>query len=153
MRMSLLSIRVGRGHSREAEDLTAEYLGRVRSPFSAEARVFRSEALLLEAVAAERRSGAAEVWLADSRGQTFSSEQFANTIRKLQEAGKRTLLLAIGPADGWSETSRESLAKQGRLVSLGTMTLPHELARIVFAEQLYRATTILAGHPYHLGHD
>lgn len=150
VKLLLYSVRAGRGHSREAEALTAEYLKRVRSPFAAEARVFRTEALLLEAVAAERKAAATAVWLLDSRGKAMSSEDWAAALRGAQDAGRRALVLAIGPADGWSEAAR---AVEHRLVSLGPMTLPHELARIVAAEQMYRATTILAGHPYHLGHE
>jgi 23S rRNA (pseudouridine1915-N3)-methyltransferase len=59
------------------------------------------------------------------------------------------LVLAIGPADGWSAATRK---RANLLLSLGRMTLPHQLARIVLAEQVYRALTILAGHPYHSGH-
>ena len=153
MRLALYSVRAGRGHSCEAEALTQEYLRRIRSPFQAEARVFRTEAALLEAVEADRRAGAAEVWLADARGKVFSSEQFARAIQRVQESAKRTLCFLIGPADGWSDAAGSARASGGRLISLGPMTLPHELARIVLAEQMYRATTILAGHPYHLGHE
>ena len=58
-------------------------------------------------------------------------------------------MLAIGPPDGWS-TAAHSSAKL--LLSLGAMTLPHELALVILAEQTYRALTILAGFPYHSGH-
>jgi 23S rRNA (pseudouridine1915-N3)-methyltransferase len=58
-------------------------------------------------------------------------------------------VLAIGPADGWSAEARQ---RADLLLSLGRMTLPHQLARVVLAEQVYRAFTILAGHPYHSGH-
>ena len=56
------------------------------------------------------------------------------------------MAFVIGGADG---LGKDVLAKAARLVSLGPMTLPHGLARIVLAEQIYRAATILAGHPYH----
>ena len=150
MKLLLFSVRAGRGYSREAEALTAEYLKRRHTPFAAEARVFKPEALLLEAVAAERKAGATAVWLADSRGKPLSSEDWAAGLQAAQNGGKRTLVVSIGPADGWSEAARSG---ECRTVSLGPMTLPHELARIVIAEQMYRATTILAGHPYHLGHE
>jgi 23S rRNA (pseudouridine1915-N3)-methyltransferase len=57
------------------------------------------------------------------------------------------IVFAIGPASGWSDRPQAQT-----VLSLGPMTLPHELARLVLAEQLYRAFTILAGHPYHIGH-
>jgi len=59
------------------------------------------------------------------------------------------LVLAIGPADGWSPAAR---ARADLLLSFGRITLPHELAAVVAAEQLYRALTIRAKHPYHCGH-
>jgi 23S rRNA (pseudouridine1915-N3)-methyltransferase len=65
------------------------------------------------------------------------------------ERGTQELVLAIGPADGWSATAR---SRAQTTLSLGKMTLPHELARVVVAEQLYRAFTILNHHPYHGGH-
>jgi len=58
-------------------------------------------------------------------------------------------VFAIGPASGFSEETRRSA---NMMLSLGKMTLPHELARVVLLEQLYRAFTILKGHPYHLSH-
>ena len=59
------------------------------------------------------------------------------------------LLFAIGGSDGFSEEARR---RARFILSLGKMTLPHELARVVLLEQLYRAFTILKNHPYHLGH-
>jgi 23S rRNA (pseudouridine1915-N3)-methyltransferase len=104
--------------------------------------------------AAERSPGqggrpAAVLWLFDSRGDLLTSEQFAEGLGRLRDAGTQRLMLAIGPADGWSGAA---LARADRKLSLGRMTLPHELARVVVAEQVYRAFTILAGHPYHRGH-
>ena len=58
-------------------------------------------------------------------------------------------VLAIGPANGWAAAARDAADMR---LSLGAMTLPHELAALVLAEQVYRASTILQGHPYHLGH-
>ena len=59
------------------------------------------------------------------------------------------MILAIGPADGWSP---KAIQDSDLRLSFGPMTLPHALARLVLAEQVYRAATILGGHPYHLGH-
>ena len=59
------------------------------------------------------------------------------------------MMFAIGPADGFSE---DAMRLAGIRLSLGKMTLAHELARVVMLEQIYRAYTILKGHPYHLGH-
>ena len=85
----------------------------------------------------------------DSRGEQMSSEELAQFVAQHQNRGTGSLLFAIGPANGWSE---ETLTVASDKLSLGRMTLPHELARVVLLEQLYRAFTILKGHPYHLGH-
>jgi 23S rRNA (pseudouridine1915-N3)-methyltransferase len=87
--------------------------------------------------------------LLDSRGKEFSSEQFAKFLGDYQDRNPLLLILAIGGADGFSEEMR--VAAQ-YTISLGKMTLAHELARVVLLEQVYRAFTILKGHPYHSGH-
>jgi 23S rRNA (pseudouridine1915-N3)-methyltransferase len=87
--------------------------------------------------------------LLDSRGTAFSSEELAAWLGTRRDSGQQMIVFAIGPPSGWSERA----PKQAQtLLSLGRITLAHELARLVLAEQLYRAFTILAGHPYHTGH-
>ncbi len=85
----------------------------------------------------------------DSRGKQFSSEEFARFLGDYQDCNPLPLVLAIGPADGFSEAARKAAQ---HTISLGRMTLAHELARVVLLEQVYRAFTILKGHPYHSGH-
>jgi 23S rRNA (pseudouridine1915-N3)-methyltransferase len=87
--------------------------------------------------------------LLDPRGRQFSSGDFALWMGRMRDEGQQRLVFAIGPADGWTDTERE---RANLLLSLGPMTLPHELARVVLSEQIYRAFTILSGHPYHTGH-
>jgi 23S rRNA (pseudouridine1915-N3)-methyltransferase len=82
----------------------------------------------------------------DARGQMLPSEAFAGLIGKVRDSGAKTAAILIGGADGLGP---DVLAKANAKVSFGAITLPHQLARIVLAEQLYRAATILAGHPYH----
>lgn len=84
----------------------------------------------------------------DRAGTQLSSEGFAVRLGKFRDSGTDGLAFVIGGADG---LGGEVLAKADMRLSLGAMTLPHGLARIVLAEQLYRAETILAGHPYHRG--
>ncbi len=82
----------------------------------------------------------------DEHGKTRTSEQLAHHIAALRDDGVRDLVLAIGGADGHQS---DLLTAANERLSLGPMTLPHELARCILAEQLYRAVTILAKHPYH----
>jgi len=82
----------------------------------------------------------------DERGRALSSTAFADTLRELAEAGEPRATFLIGGPDGLDR----DLLKQARLqLSLSAMTLPHGLARILLAEQIYRAVTIMSGHPYH----
>ena len=110
---------------------------------------FRDEELLLAWIA--RQSGRTQpvAVLLDSRGRTMSSEAFAAWIGARRDEGTQHLIFAIGPASGWSDAARK---KAQLLLSFGPMTLAHAIARIVLAEQIYRAVTILTGHPYHGGH-
>ena len=79
-------------------------------------------------------------------GKSLSSEAFARLLAKHRDDGTQGLAFLVGGADGLGE---QALAKADLVLSLVPMTLPHGLARIVLAEQIYRAVTILAGHPYH----
>lgn len=96
---------------------------------------------LLEAAAA----GSALILL-DETGSALGSEAFAAKLGQFRDSGHRQALLAIGGADGHDPDLR---AKASLTLSFGVMTWPHQLVRIMLAEQLYRATTILSGHPYH----
>lgn len=81
----------------------------------------------------------------DERGVRWSTQDLADHLRQWREDG-RDVAFVIGSADGLHPDVK---AKALAVVSLSAMTLPHGLARIVLAEQVYRATSILAGHPYH----
>lgn len=85
----------------------------------------------------------------DAGGRTLSSEAFANLIARHRDDGVKAMAFLIGGPDGHGG---DVLNMAHLKLSLGPMILPHGLARIVLAEQLYRATTILSGHPYHKGH-
>lgn len=147
--ISLLSVRPGGSPTPQVEALQERYLRRCGPVFTTATKIFRSADALLTSAAEMRRQGAAALWLADLGGLGLTSEDFAERLRQSRDSGLRHLMLAIGPADGWSAEAR----KQADLrLSLGPMTLPHELAALVLAEQIYRASTILQGHPYHLGH-
>lgn len=87
----------------------------------------------------------AHVVALDGRGKPWSSEELAEQLAKWRMAG-RDLAFLIGGPDGHAD---KVLARADQRWSLGPLTLPHMLVRLVLAEQLYRATTIMAGHPYH----
>jgi 23S rRNA (pseudouridine1915-N3)-methyltransferase len=82
----------------------------------------------------------------DARGRTLGSEAFARLLAEKRDGGTEVAGILIGGPDGLSDGVRAAAHLR---LSLGVMTLPHGLARIVIAEQLYRAATILSGHPYH----
>ena len=82
----------------------------------------------------------------DERGQALSSIEFAKKLEGWRDAGKREARFLIGAADGHDEEQRRSA---DLLLSFGPATWPHLLVRAMLAEQLFRATSILANHPYH----
>ena len=84
--------------------------------------------------------------LLDERGKDLSSEDFAAILERWRDDGMRECRFVLGAADGHSEEERR---ESDLLLAFGSATWPHLLARAMLAEQLYRATTILAGHPYH----
>jgi len=135
------------------ETLTRLYLDRTQPYIRTESEVFATEASFLAWLT--RQSGRVPILpvLLDSRGRQLSSRELATWLGARRDQGAQHIVFAIGPPDGWSASSRElACMHSGLLLSFGPITMPHELARLVLAEQLYRACTILAGHPYHSGH-
>jgi len=90
----------------------------------------------------------AAVVLLDSRGDNLESIDFASQISKWRANGRPATVFVIGGADGLAPNLRD---KADLRISFGSATWPHQLVRVMLLEQLYRATTILAGHPYHRG--
>ena len=89
---------------------------------------------------------AGKLLVLDPRGRNLSSEDLARRIGEGREDGLAALSVVIGGADGSSEALRQ---RADTLIAFGTATFPHQLVRVMLAEQIYRATTILSGHPYH----
>ena len=112
-----------------------------RRPLPAPALKAREAELLLGAVPA----GALLIAL-DGRGKVLSSEDLAKQLAAWRERAPKALAFTIGGADGLDDSL---LTKADFTLSLGPMTWPHMLVRVMLAEQLYRASAILAGHPYH----
>ena len=151
---------IGKTKEPAIQALTEEYLKRISRYVQVEGMALRDEAALLAMcgragksppLARTARSGAPKstLVLMDSRGKEYSSEQFARFLGDYQDRNPLPLILAVGGADGFSDEAR---AAAQHTISLGKMTLAHELARVVLLEQVYRAFTILKGHPYHSGH-
>jgi 23S rRNA (pseudouridine1915-N3)-methyltransferase len=138
---------IGKTKDPAIQSLTTEYLKRIARYVEVEGIPLADEAALLKL--RDKSRPAPTLVLLDSRGKQLSSEEFAKFLENHQDRNPQPLVLAIGPADGFSDATRKAAHT---ILSLGKMTLPHELARIVLLEQIYRAFTILKGHPYHSGH-
>ena len=147
--MKLTIAWIGKTKNPAIQSLTDEYVKRLRQFAEVAGLSLKDEAALLKLCGRDGRGARSGLILFDSRGKQLSSEEFARFLRERQERNPAPLVFAIGPADGFSETA---LKQADSAVSLGKMTIAHELARIVVLEQIYRAFTILKGHPYHLGH-
>ncbi|MBB6181549.1 23S rRNA (pseudouridine(1915)-N(3))-methyltransferase RlmH [Pseudorhizobium flavum] len=158
MRISLFA--VGRLKSGPEKDLASRYLERFSKAGPAvgleflrlievpESRASNADTRKKEEAAILQKSlpeGGLLVLL-DERGKSLDSESFAQMIGRFNDSGKRDMLIAIGSADGLDP---ELQSRADAVVNLGIMTWPHQLVRILIAEQLYRAVTIIAGHPYH----
>ena len=139
------------GKTKEAaiQTLTDEYLKRLTRYVDVQGTTLKDESALLKLCGREAHPVRHTLVLLDSRGKQLSSEELAVFLGNYPDRNPLPLLFVIGPADGFTTETRQ---EANLLLSLGKMTLAHELARVVLLEQLYRAFTILKGHPYHLGH-
>lgn len=149
--MSIAIVAVGRLKSGSERTLIDTYIKRIpwpiaeieieeRRPLTGRERTAREGDLLLQAIP----EGALVVAL-DSAGRTLTSNAFAKKLEAWRASG-RVLAFVIGGAEGLSPPV---LARADETLSLSAMTWPHALARVLLAEQLYRAHAILSGHPYH----
>jgi len=140
---------IGKTKSPAIQALTDEYLKRLSHYAETEGVTLKDEDALLKLSAADARPTKHVLVLLDSNGKQLSSQDLSKFLGDHQDRNPLPLLFAIGPANGFSDEARQSATL---VLSLGKMTLAHELARVVVLEQLYRGFTILKGHPYHLGH-
>ena len=151
--MRLTIVAMGRARGGPEAALVADYLGRAgrtgralglsgASLTEVEPRRGQTESQALDRALPE---GAVLVVL-DERGQMLDSPGFATRLAGWRDAGRREVALAIGGADGHDPAL---LGRADLVLSFGPMVWPHMLARAMLAEQIYRATAILAGTPYH----
>ena len=137
------------GPTGPAAELLELYIARSARYTPCTLQIFPTEDKFLYSLANSATRTRPTLLVADSRGQQLTSEDLASILGTSQDTGIQHLILAIGPASGWSPAA---LAVASRTIAFGRITLPHELAVVVAAEQIYRALTIRAGHPYHSGH-
>jgi 23S rRNA (pseudouridine1915-N3)-methyltransferase len=140
---------IGKTKEPAIQALTSEYAGRIQRYVDFQGLAFPSEPAFLKWVQKKAGRAAGALVLLDARGQAMSSEELAAFVEDHQTRNSLPLTFAIGPADGFSEDTHRHAS---RLLSLSRLTLPHELARVVLLEQIYRAFTIIHRHPYHVGH-
>jgi 23S rRNA (pseudouridine1915-N3)-methyltransferase len=141
--MKLRLLMLGKTRREEARALLDDYIARIRHYSDIEVTELRDAGPA--ALRKLKLDSSATIVLLDAAGKQFTSQQFARWLGDLRDRGTRELVFLCGHAEGFPADLRAG-AKQK--ISLSTLTMPHEFARVVLAEQIYRAFAILAGHPY-----
>lgn len=141
--MKIRLVMLGKTRREEVRALLEDYIARIRR--YAETEIHEVRDASPTALKKLKIEPGAAVVLLDAGGKQFTSQQFAHWLGELRDRGVRDLVFFCGDADGFPPELRAA-AKQK--ISLSTFTMPHEFARVVLAEQIYRAFAILAGHPY-----
>ncbi len=141
--MKICLVMLGKTRRREIQTLLDDYLGRISRYCQIETAELRDASPA--ALRKLRFDSSAAIVLLDAAGKQFTSQQFARWLAEQRDRNTRELVFLCGDAEGFpEELRRQAQAK----LALSSLTMPHELARVVLAEQLYRAFAILAGHPY-----
>jgi 23S rRNA (pseudouridine1915-N3)-methyltransferase len=133
---------LGKTRRPEMRAVLDDYVKRIGHQSPIEVTEVRDATAALKKIDADR---AAVVVLLDAAGKSFSSEAFAKWLAEQRDRGTRELIFLCGDADGFPDTLRQRAHQK---MSLSAMTFSHELARVMLAEQLYRAFAILSGSPY-----
>ena len=141
--MKIRLIMLGKTRREEARSLIDDYAARIRHYAEIEITELRDAGPA--ALRKLKLDSSATIVLLDAAGKQVTSQQFAKWLGDLRDRGVRELAFLCGDAEGFPAELRAG-AKQK--ISLSTLTMPHEFARVVLAEQIYRAFAILAGHPY-----
>jgi 23S rRNA (pseudouridine1915-N3)-methyltransferase len=133
---------LGKTRRPELHALLDDYVKRIGRYTPIEVAEVRDESAARKKLDADR---AATVILLDAAGKTFDSEAFAKWLGELRDRGSRELIFLCGDAEGFPDGLCQRAQQK---ISLGAMTFSHELARVMLAEQIYRAFAILSGSPY-----
>ena len=141
--MKIRLVMLGKTHNAALRALIDEYVKRTQRFTPAEITELRETSPA--ALRKLKFDSASTIVLLDAAGKQFTSAQFAKWLGDSRDRGMREMIFLCGDAEGFPDEIRAS-AKQK--ISLTTLTMPHEFARVLLAEQIYRAFTILAGHPY-----
>ena len=141
--MKIRLLMLGKTRREEARALLHDYTLRIRHYADVEVTELREASPA--ALRKLKLDSNATIVLLDAAGKQFTSQQFAKWLGDLRDRGTRELVFLCGDAEGCPADLRAA-AKQK--LSLSTLTMPHEFARVVLTEQIYRAFAILAGHPY-----
>ncbi len=141
--MKIRLLMLAKTRRREIRTLLDDYLARIRHYAEIETTELGE---FTPAALRKLKFSPAAVWvLLDAAGKQLTSQQFARWLGDLRERGTRELVLLCGAAGGFPPELSENVTLR---LSLSTLTLPHELARVVLAEQIYRAFAILHRQPY-----
>jgi len=141
--MKIRLLMLGKTRREEARALLDDYTVRIRHYADVEVTELREASPA--ALRKLKLDSKATIVLLDAAGKQFTSQQFAKWLGDFRDRGTRELVFLCGDAEGFPADLRAA-AKQK--ISLSTLTMPHEFARVVLAEQIYRAFAILSGHPY-----
>ncbi|HXR33636.1 MAG TPA: 23S rRNA (pseudouridine(1915)-N(3))-methyltransferase RlmH [Verrucomicrobiae bacterium] len=140
--MKIRLLLLGKTRRAELSALLDEYVKRIARSCPIELTEVRDATAAVKKLDADR---AATAVLLDAAGKFYDSESFAKWLGEQRDRGTRELIFVCGDADGFPHVLRERVKQK---VSLSAMTYSHELARVMLAEQVYRAFAILSGSPY-----
>jgi 23S rRNA (pseudouridine1915-N3)-methyltransferase len=141
--MKIRLLWLGKTRREEVRALVDDYVDRIEH--YAEVQVTELREATPTALRKLKIEQGATLVLLDAAGKQFTSQQFARWMGDLRDRGTRELVFLGGDASGFPDEIRASATQK---ISLSTLTMPHEFARVLLAEQIYRAFAILAGHPY-----
>lgn len=140
--MKIQLVMLGKTRRAECRAMLDDYVARIRRYAEVDLRELREDSAALKKL--EFPSGATIVLL-DAAGKQYTSAEFAKWLARERDRGIRDVIFLCGGAEGFPATLR---ARVNAKISLSSLTMPHELARVILAEQVYRGFAILAGHPY-----